>query len=235
VSPTTRRIPWARFLGEAVLIIGSVYVAIVLEGMSQERSETRDARDAVGQLLLELREDRADLAVIRAEQERLDSVYTDLLRWISASGSIAGDSVGQSLFELGWSNRTMFPRLSAWRTMIAEGQLSALDAPDLVKRMGNFYENVTRRLEYNGREYDHAIDRLANQRATEYWNPQTLRPFDERPEVTARFRSDLRQVHIAWNVFYLDLLDEYEVLLTGLIDDIEVYLASHGLEANEDE
>jgi len=34
---------WARFLSEAVLIIGSVYVAIVLEGLSQERSDARDA------------------------------------------------------------------------------------------------------------------------------------------------------------------------------------------------
>lgn len=225
-----RGIPWARLLGEAVVIIASVYVAIVLEGLSQERSEARAARQGLEQVLAELREDQSDLMEIRAEQEALDVVYANLVRWLEDPAAIPGDSVGENLFALGWSNRTLFPRQSAWRTMIAHGQLAALDAPELVTRLGNLYENVNRRLEYNGEMYDQAVNRLANEAAPEFWNPEKRQPFDPRPEVTARFRSALRQTHLAWNAFYLDLLDGYQELAESLTREIEAYLTDHGVD-----
>jgi hypothetical protein len=45
------QLPWARLLAEGLLIIVSVYLAIVLEGMSQDRAARREAHTALGQML----------------------------------------------------------------------------------------------------------------------------------------------------------------------------------------
>ena len=42
------------------------------------------------------------------------------------------------------------------------------------------------------------------------------------------FRNQLRWLHLAWNRYYLDLLDGYEVQLDTLIGEIETYLGRHG-------
>jgi len=61
-------LPWARVLAEGALIIVSVYLAIVLEGMSQDREAKQAAHIALAQMLDEMRADRSDVAEIRAEQ-----------------------------------------------------------------------------------------------------------------------------------------------------------------------
>lgn len=40
---TTGKIPWGRLAAEGLLIVGSVYLAIVLEGNSQDRARGREA------------------------------------------------------------------------------------------------------------------------------------------------------------------------------------------------
>jgi|GEM_PF-3247073 len=60
-------IPWARLLAEGALILISVYFAIVLEGMSQDREAEQAAHIALAQMLDEMREDRSDVDVIRAQ------------------------------------------------------------------------------------------------------------------------------------------------------------------------
>ena len=64
-------VSWRRLLSEAFVIVASVYLAIVLEGMSDERDRASEAVDALVQLVEELRKDRADVAEILVEQESL--------------------------------------------------------------------------------------------------------------------------------------------------------------------
>ncbi|HUG01602.1 MAG TPA: hypothetical protein VML95_07040 [Longimicrobiales bacterium] len=82
-----------RALGEAALITGSVYIAIVLEGISDDRGRVEDARASLARLAGELEEDRADLAEVLAEQEQLDRTYRKLLDGLADPVTLPGDSV----------------------------------------------------------------------------------------------------------------------------------------------
>ncbi len=227
-----RPIPWRRFMGEALVIVASVYVAIVLEGLSQDRGRREDARAALVQLLGELRQDREDLAEVRAEQEDLDSRYQDLLRWFGSPSALPSDSVQNTLDLVAYSNRTMFPSRSGWTTMVAAGQLPILDEPDLVTRLGNLYENVHNRLEYNGSGYDYALNEVMRVSTPEVWDPVGLRLFTDDPEALSRFRNELRYLHLVWNQWYLEYLGEYGRELDAVVVEVERYLERHGISAN---
>lgn len=224
------KLPWVKLLGEGALIIVSVYFAIVLEGMSQDREEKLSAHTALAQMLGELREDSADLDEIREEQLARDNQYAALDEWLERPGSMPVDSVAETMDSIFFSNRTLYPRRSAWTTMVAAGQLGELEAPDLVARLGDFYESFVPRVIDNGNDYDESLNDIARNSAPEIWdgvNGQLLTT-DVR-QITA-FRNQLRYMHISWNVWYLDLLDDYEQTLDSLVPDIESYLEESGFE-----
>ena len=222
------RLPWKQLFAQGLLIVVSVYVAILLEGISQDRRDARDARTALAQMLGEMRQDRADLAEIRAEQLERDRQYDDLDRWLADPGSIPPDSLTTTLTTVGSSNRTLYPRRSAWTTMVAAGQLRDLGDPQLITRLGNFYESVNVRVIDNGDDYDASLNDVFRNSIAQIWDPATgsLTPTGARG--LTGFRNQLRWLHTAWNRFYLDLLDGYEQQLDTLIGEIEAYLGEHG-------
>lgn len=57
-----------RLGGEAVLIVASVFVAILLESMWQDHSEAQDARNSLAQVQRSLVEDRAFFDKVELEQ-----------------------------------------------------------------------------------------------------------------------------------------------------------------------
>ena len=103
-----------------------------------------------------------------------------------------GDSVQEYLDIITTSNRTMFPRRSAWTTMVASGQLTELDNPDLVTRLGNLYENLNERLEYNGRYYDSDLSEFAPGYVASIWDTHNVRLLTNDPVALAGFRNRLR-------------------------------------------
>ena len=80
------KLPWTKLLAEGALIIVSVYFAIVLEGMSQDREAKLAAHTALAQMLDEMREDRSDVGEIRAEQTERDRQYRTLIEWLATEG-----------------------------------------------------------------------------------------------------------------------------------------------------
>lgn len=220
-------LPWRRFLAEGLLIIASVYIAVVLEGISDDRGQVEDARAALAQLVGELEADRADLAEIVEEQSSLDQAYDDLVRWLATPYDMPFDSVEATLDRVAYSNRTMFPRRGAWTTMVAGGHLAWIDDGELVSRLATFYETISDRLEYNGEDYDFSLNEVFRETAPGAWDFFAHRPVGEEADVR-RLRSQLRYMSITWNQFYLDLLDEYEVQLATLIDQIHAYLGEGG-------
>ena len=217
-------VSWRRLLSEAFVIVASVYLAIVLEGMSGERDRASEAVDALVQLVEELRKDRADVAEILVEQESLSRQYLNLLRWFGDPTSMPADSVQESLDTVAWSNRTMFPRSAAWTTMVAAGQLRYLDDAALVTRLGNLYENVNSRIEYNGAMYDENLNEVMRTTVPATWNfgNQTLLTVDPIQVIT--LRGQLHYLHVAFNGWYLWYLAQYAEQLDGLISDVERYL-----------
>lgn len=225
-----RKLPWAKLLAEGALIIVSVYVAIVLEGMSQDREAKLAAHTALAQMLDEMREDRHDVDKIRAQQFERDQQYKDLLQWLASPETMPPDLVGAALDEIFFFNFTLYPRRSAWTTMIAAGQLAEIDDPALVTRLGNFYENLLVRVIDNGATYDINLNEIARNSAAGVWDGVNNRLLATDDRELAAFRNQLRFMHVAWNLWYLDLLDEYGQTTDSLILEIEAYFAESGFE-----
>jgi hypothetical protein len=230
---TVLKLPWTRLLGEGALIVVSVYFAIVLEGLSQDREARLSAHAALAQMLGEMREDLADIDEIRAHQLALDKQYSDLNQWLASPESMPLDSVAQAMDSIFLANRTLYPRRSAWTTMVAAGQLSKLDAPVLVARLGNLYESVNARLIEGGSEYDENLNDIGRNSATAIWDGfnSRLQTTDARELTT--FRNQLRYMHIWGNLWYLDRLGEYETMVDSLILEIESFLDENRFETGD--
>lgn len=235
MSEITRRHPWGRIIAEALLIFGSVYLAIFLDGRAQDRREAREATEALEQLLLELRQDGTDLAEIREAQEGLSIHYAAILRWLDEASSVPGDSMTASLRSLEIENRTLFPRKGSWNTMVAAGQLPDLEAPELVTLLGNLYENVIPRLEYNGEYYDTDLSTAFTLVVAGTWDSFNDRFGPAREFESLRMHQTMNRLYIAWNLYYLNLLDEYGELLDQAVTAVESYLAEHGIETSREQ
>ena len=227
---TIPKLPWARILGEGALIIVSVYLAIFLEGVSQDREARASAHLALVQMLGEMRKDSADVEEIREEQLTRSRQYENLDRWLASPDSMPLDSMAETLDLVFFSNRTLYPRRSAWTTMLAAGQLAHLDSPGLVLRLGDFYESLNARVVDNGNDYDESVNDIARNSAPEYWDGANHRLLTTDSHELSRFRNQLRYLHISWNIWYLDLLDNYGQTLESLILEIESYLEKQGIE-----
>jgi hypothetical protein len=224
-------LPWARFIGEGALIIISVYFAIVLEGMSREREAELSAHTALAQILEDMREDILDVEEIQAHQLLLDEKYTALFQWLASPESMPLDSVAEAMDTVFLDNRTLYPRRSAWTTMVAAGQLSELNAPDLVARLSNFYESVNPRLTDGGLQYDENLTDIGRNSSTKIWDGFDNQLLTTDIHQIRAFRNQLRFLHIWGNLWYLDRLDDYRQSLDLLTAEIESYLQKNNFES----
>lgn len=205
----------------------SVYVAIVLEGLSDERTQHQEAVQALGVLRAELALDRGDLDVILEAQRDRDVRHRRIDRWLGDVGAAPTDSLSADFRALFSVNRTMFPRSSSWATMVASGQLGDLDDLELVARLADFYENRNARLEYNGALYDGWVTDVAQSGVPEVWDQSTGRLLTRDPIEIARLRGRLVGLHDL-AVGFMGLLDEWGAGLDELIASVDEYLAREG-------
>ena len=219
-------------LSEGTLIIVSVYLAIVLEGVSQDREAQSSAHLALVQMLAELREDSADLEEIREEQLVRSKQYVILDQWLATPESMPLDSIAEMMDLVFFSNRTLYPRRSAWTTMLSAGQLAELESPGLVSRLGDFYESLNARVVDNGDDYDESLNDLARNSVPQYWDGTSGRLLTTDDYRISMFRNQLRYLHVSWNIWYLDLLDNYGQALDSLILEIESYLQEQGIKTD---
>ncbi len=174
-----------------------MYLAIFLESKSQDIEAKKAAHTALAQMVDEMRADLGDVEVIRAVQLDQSRKYKSMIKWLSNYKSIPLSSFGSDVDAIFNSNRTLYPRSSAWTTMVAAGQLAELDASVLVTRLGNFYESVNVRVVDNGNDYDESVNDIGRNSFTKIWdgNKQQLMTTDQR-EINA-FRNQLRWLHLA--------------------------------------
>lgn len=222
------RPPWGRWIVEFILILASVYLAVFLESAYQARADQGAARSALGQLLGELREDRDDFRRIIEIQDGLDGHYTNLGRWLADPASYPADSVGAALHEIATENSTLFARRASWTTMVSAGQLADLDAPELVLRLGQLYETVYARIDYNSRFYDEELNEELRATSVIRWNSLATAPLTRDPQEIERFMFRIERVHMSWNVWYRDLLIQYENDVIDAIAAVEEYLEAVG-------
>ena len=224
-----QRPPLLRWVGEFVLIVGSVFLAVYLEGASQRRAEHEAARVALAQLLGELREDLLDFDRIIAHQTALDSTYSDIHRWLGQASGVPLDSLEDALVRVSVDNFTLFPRRASWATMVNSGQLTDLDAPELVLLLGKLYETAYARIDYNSSDYDESLQAtLLASRTGIHWHTLGTDPLSDDRAAVAEVASALEWIHITWNVWYRDLLVEYRPSLQEAILAVEAELDRGG-------
>jgi len=228
---TPRGLPWLRWVAEFILIVGSVYLAVFLESASQERADRTAAHVALSQLLGELREDLADFERIIATQERLNQDYENMGRWLADPGISPVDSVGAAMLRIGSDNPTLFARRASWNTMISGGQLADVDAPTLVLQLGQLYETIYTRIDYNSRLYDEDLIATLRPLSAIRWGDLEDQPLTTNRTEIERLADSLKRIHITWNLFYRDLLVRYEDDVRDAIAAVEVFL---GDEADRD-
>ena len=91
-------------------------------------------------------------------------------------------------------------------------------------RLGDLYENVNPRLEYNGEMYDENLNEVIRTSVPAIWDSGNQTLLTDDPASITRFRGQLRYLHLAFNGWYLWYLAQYAEQLDGLISDVESYL-----------
>jgi hypothetical protein len=216
-------LPWKRFLAEAVLIVSSVYLAIVLEGASTEKERKTEAIAALTNLRAELDSDQADGLEILSLQNGQSRSHQQIQAWLSDPGNVPADSLSAALKHALRDNRTVFPRNSSWTTMVAEGQLAVLGDPNLVSSLANLYEHSNVRLEYNGDRYDDTTQDLLR-----IWLPQAWDLIENRflvaDEAAIRtFSNQMLQAQRS-NQSYMDLVTKWLEEVESVQTQVDTYL-----------
>jgi hypothetical protein len=206
------------------VILGSVYLAVYLEGASERSSERADARVALVQLRGELAEDLEDFDRIIAWQQHLNEGYLDLIRWLTGPGPLPTDSVGATIFEVSSENSTLFPRRATWTTMVAGGQLAQLEDPELVQLLGQLYETQYPRIDYNSRFYDEGLGRLFQDEPVISWTTLYTDPIQGSAREIAHFASQLEWLRSTWTVWYIDTLSQFREDVEQAVQAIDGHL-----------
>ena len=225
---TSRRGHWASWAAEFVMIVGSVYLAVYLQEAAQAKSDRAAARVALTQLRGELEADLRDFDRIIAKQDTLDTDYSNVGRWLAHAPAFPADSVGDAIYRLSAENPTLFARRSSWTTMVSGGQLADLGAPGLVLQLGHLYETIYPRIDYNSRYYDESLLAVIRQSPVIRWQSIGSAPLTGDTAGVARLASSLEWVHLAWNLWYRDLLVGYREDLAATIEAVDDYLSGHG-------
>ena len=222
-------IPWKRTTVEAAAIVASILLAFAIDAWWEERESRSSAHLALIQMLAEMREDSADLHEIREDQLARSRQYLELDQWLASPELMPLETVAETLDLVFFTNRTLYPRRAAWTTMLAAGQLAELDSPDLVSRLGDFYESLNARVVDNGNDYDESVNDIGRNSAPKFWDGAGRRLLTTDVHQLTIFRNQLRYLHISWNIWYIELLDNYQQALDSLILEIESYLEKHGI------
>jgi len=222
-----KTIPWMRFLAEAVLIVSSVYLAIVLEGTSTDRGRRAEAVAALTALRAELELDHADAVEILGLQETQIESSERIRLWLSRPASAPADSLSVALLHVLTDNRTMFPRKSSWTTMVSEGQLAVLGDPALISSLANLYEHSNVRLEYNGARYDDTTQDMLRGRLPYVWDVAENRFLVTDEAAIRTLANQMLQVRRQGQGYYT-LLADWNQELEGVRAQVDSYLQLHG-------
>ena len=194
---STERGKWQRIVGEAALIIASVFVAIVLEGMWQERVQAAEARAALGQLLEELREDRVEADRVIARQVEMDGEFDELRTWLAAPSTLPANEFNKNMDSIALDNSGLYGRQSAWSNMVASGHLPLLNDSVLIGQLADLYERRMTRLHANNENYDAINIALMQEAGAAIWDGDNRRLLTDDPLAISTFRGELRYTHLA--------------------------------------
>lgn len=211
-----------RFSGEAVLIVVSVFVAILLESMWQDHREANDARESLAQVRMSLAEDLAFFDRVDQEQADAEQRIQNLIQWFADPQSLPNEQV-HAVFVNYEMPVSIWARRAAWDTMVSAGQLRLLNAPELTTRIGDYYEHHLRRIEYNGRQYDDTFVNVFESDIPSLWDFEQGQLLTSDSARLTEFRNRLIRLN-EWTQYYMESVERNRVLLEALIADIDIFL-----------
>ena len=215
-----------RLVGEALLIIVSVYTAIVLEGMSSDRANRASALASLRAVRAELLADQQTARDYALQKEERALLFSHLTTWLNSDGPIPQDSFGVAFEGILTGNLTAFPNRASWTTMVSQGQLRFVQDAELVGRLAALYERWAARVEYNGDAYDDALWTVTRTVVPSTWNRRTHRFL--RSDRNARLELDGHLVHLEiWNESYGRLLDLWADAMAETLVSLDRYLELH--------
>jgi hypothetical protein len=213
-----------RFVGEAAMIVVSVYAAIVLEGISSARGQRALAQESLRSVRAELAVDRQQARDYAVQKEERSGVFSQLSNWLNSDRSIPGDSFGVALEGVLTGNVTAFPRRAAWTAMVSQGQLEFVGDAELVGRLADLYDRWDDRVVYNGRAYDEALWDVTRTTVPSIWNRRTNTFL--RSDRAARLELDGQLFHLQiWNESYGALMDRWADEIDKALADLDRHLS----------
>jgi hypothetical protein len=223
---TKRRLA-LRLLGEGVLIVVSVYTAIVLEGLSSDRDRRVSAIESLRIVRAELLADQQQARTYARQKEERAVIFSQLSAWLRSDGPFPADSFGVALEGILTENFTAFPRRAAWTTMVSQGQLEFVEDTELVGRLADLFERWADRVVYNGDGYDEALWTVTRTTLPSIWDRRANRLL--RSDRQARLELDGQLVHLEiWNESYGALLDRWAEQIEQTLVDVDRYLELRG-------
>jgi Family of unknown function (DUF6090) len=212
-----------RFVGEAVMIVVSVYAAIVLEGISSDRGQRALARESLRTVRAELLADQQQAQAYARQKLERAVLFSQLSNWLNSDGSVPADSFGVALEGILTGNVTAFPKRAAWTTMVSQGQLEFAGDAELVGRLADLYDRWADRVTYNGQAYDEALWSVTRTTVPSIWDRRTSRFL--RSDREARLELDGQLFHLEiWNDSYGALLDRWAKEIGQTLVDVDQYL-----------
>jgi hypothetical protein len=91
------------------------------------------------------------------------------------------------------------------------------------------YESTHDKLSYMGQDYDFNVNDFSRVSIPRAWDSYREQPRGNGPIDLVELREQVRYLRMAWNTYYLDLLDEYGSEMSELLRDLEAYLGDRGV------
>jgi len=213
-----------RILGQAVIIVCSVYTAIVLEGISSDRDRRESASESLQTVRAELLADQQQARDYALQKKERAARFYQLSKWLRSAGPVPEDSFGVALEGVLTGNFTAFPRRASWSTMVNQGQLEYVGDADLVVRLADLFERWADRVQYNGDAYDDALWIVTRNTVPMIWDRRASQFL--RSDEAARAELDGQLVHLEiWNESYGGLLDRWAEEIGKAVEQLDEYFA----------
>lgn len=208
------------------MIVVSVYVAIVLEGISSDRDHRALARESLRTVRAELLADQQQAQTYARQKDGRAVLFSQLSNWLNSYDPVPADSFGVALEGILTGNLTAFPRRAAWTTMVSRGQLEFVGDAELVGRLADLYDRWSDRVAYNGQAYDEALWSVTRTTIPSIWDRRTRRFL--RSDREARLELDGQLFHLQiWNESYGAFLDLWAAEIEKALVELDRYLDHH--------
>jgi hypothetical protein len=219
-------ITWQQFIFQFLIVAVGVWLAIIVGAYTTRNDRREAARDALRNILIELRQDETEFReVIKAQESNLAALtaLSDEIAKPNPSDSLVAAVYGRGVGVGGRisGNRTVFPRGAAFSMMVASGQLEDVTKSQLRLQLAELYEHEYIRLKSNNDLCDTVWQNFQNA-FSNYWDFIGNRSIGNTAD--RQRAANLARRAFYFNTYYIKLLKSDVVVVQNVETAIERYL-----------